>query len=212
MLMARKKFLDISQFGSIFHHQTKMRRLKNMTNCKNCDRSLEPTENDAGHSSAQLQRCHDQYLTKICKKWGIIATATFVACFLVGQVASAETQVQIIAPDGTPLTLTSQNVQVLSLQQGAVYTGSVNEPTTVTGSVQSLFSTIGNGGQTTFTFKVAPYATNLVIGQGSNQQTFIVQPQTSTLPDGINVTDLILICVVVAVVVIAGLVYRVRRQ
>jgi hypothetical protein len=183
-----------------------------MTNCKNCNRSLEDTEEGAGHSSAERQLCHDQYLTKIAKKWGIIATVTFVVFFVTMQAVNAEMQVQIIAPDGTPLTLSSQSVQVLSLESGAVFTGQVDEPTTISGTVQSLFETISNGGMTSFTFKVAPYATNLVIGEGSNTMTFIIQPQTSALPFGISSTDLILIGFVVAVLVGAVIIYRARRN
>jgi hypothetical protein len=117
-----------------------------MTNCKNCNRSLEPTENDGGHSSEQRQKCQDQYLTKIAKKWGLIASITFTIFFVfgIGQMAiGQEWDDASVTVNGKLVSLSMENPTFVQAEPNSVITGNIHttEPENAICTLESCTST-----------------------------------------------------------------------
>lgn len=117
----------------------------------------------------------------------------------------AEPQIQLNDPQGIPVQLGNEQVQVLQLQEGSTYTGQVLSPTNISGNAKNLISSIGTDGVTKFSFEVAPYQTQLRLGQ----TTLIIQAEKeSRLPLGLTTTDLILVGAVIVAVAVASIVVR----
>ncbi|MGH2613571.1 MAG: hypothetical protein ACRDFB_11065 [Rhabdochlamydiaceae bacterium] len=173
-----------------------------MTNCKNCNRSLEPTENDAGHSTKQRQMCHDQLLSKIAKKWGLVTSIVFTSLFLacIAQVASAQeaTTFQIFSGN-VPLEITDQTVNIISEPAGSYIHGTVTGGTFVKSDMSNFIQQTVSYDTITFSGVTLPYQTSLTIG--SKTIIFQVAAPVQELPYDLQPIDIIVAIVVIVIAV-----------
>lgn len=177
--------------------------------CKNCGKKIR-----SEHSQKMREECGAQLYAKLKKQVtkSTIAVAV-LAIFLCGtQGVGASVMVQLFDENNQPVMLNNQQDQVLYLSNNQLYTLKVSQPTSITGDVSDLMTNTDNSGTTTAIFKVPNYQSQIKIGTGQDAETFIIIPQQVTLMAGLTTNDLILVGAVIAILIVAILVWKMRRQ
>lgn len=174
--------------------------------CKNCRKPCNL------HSKSEAQDCGEELLKKLLTKSAIMALPFFLVLACGAHLVEASPMVQVFDENNQPVMLNNQQDQVLYLTSNQIYTLKVSQPTSVTGDVTDLMVSMDNSGTTTAIFKVPNYQSQIKIGTGQDVETFIIMPQQVTLMAGLTTNDLILVGAVIAILIIAILVWKMRRQ